>query len=659
VRVAHDLTGFLRYLNGDWRRHGAVALLPGLVLLVGLSVTAAVCEQTRVFGVQRHRSLESTLRDSVVDAIRSKLDTDIAILSGVAGFFNGSDEVNRREFNTYYESVALNTGQLKGVQGVGFSRWIAPADLQAYEQRIRAQGFPNFRVRPSGVRAHYSSIEFLEPFDWRNQRAFGFDMYSEPVRRRAMERARITGSASLSGKVRLVQETEEDLQRGVLIYVPIYSDRGDASGSSNRQLIGWAYSPLRMNDVVNSAVAGIDNPDLAGTGVLVFDGDRPFASQILYDNLKLFSAGQLLHPAYESLTIAGRTWLVGVQLSPRLVSRNGIDAAFWINLLLGVSASIIGALMARILVTNHLATREALAISEAAMEERAIASTVFEESGQGIIVSNPDGRILMANSAFCRLTGYRISEVKGQGTKLLRSGKQSVEFYQSLWLQLTQRGYWEGDIWNKISNGELRCHHLSISTVRDQTLRPIFYVGMYADVTERHAAEQDMRFMAHHDPLTGLANRAMLMEQLEQHLALARRHKHGLALLFLDLDGFKPINDHFGHQLGDRVLQMVAERFANAIRAEDLLCRLGGDEFVVLVPQAGPVDALLTMAQKLVEVSRAPFQNLNDTISLSVSVGIARYPDHGDSCDQLLSAADNAMYAAKRSRTQPIRVANC
>ncbi|MFM7314975.1 MAG: CHASE domain-containing protein, partial [Cyanobium sp.] len=243
-------------------------------------------------------------------ALRSKLETNISILSGVAGFFNGSSEVNRNEFRTYYESVAVNTAQLKGVQGVGFTRWIPAPQLQAYEQTLRRQGFPTFQVRPPGPRAHYSSIEFLEPFDWRNQRAFGYDMYSEAVRRQAMERARRTGAASLSGKVRLVQETEEDLQRGVLIYVPIYRDRGTAINSSQRQLLGWAYSPLRMNDVVNSAVAGVDNPDMAGTGVIVFDGDRPLERQLLYDNLRLVSRRQLTHPSLEPVQIAGRTWLV-------------------------------------------------------------------------------------------------------------------------------------------------------------------------------------------------------------------------------------------------------------------------------------------------------------------------------------------------------------
>ena len=634
----------------------SVQLLPWVVLAAGLIGTAGVCEQTRRFGVQEHQRIESTLRDAVVDAIRSKLQTNISILSGVAGFFNGSVDVNRKEFKTYYESVALNTGQLKGVQGVGFTRWIPAQKLKAYEQTIRSQGFPGFQVRPAGPREHYSSIEFLEPFDWRNQRAFGFDMYSEAVRRQAMERARTTGSASLSGKVRLVQETEEDLQRGSLIYVPIYADRGEATSNVQRELVGWAYSPLRMNDVVNSAVAGIDNPDMAGTGVVVFDGDKPLQRNLLYDNLKLINHGLLTHPSLEPVEIAGHTWLVGVQLPTRLVTPNGINAAFWINLLIGSGVSAIAALATRILVTNHLATRQALEISQAAIQERAIATTVFEESGQGIVVSNPEGRILTANSAFCQLTGYRISEIKGQRTSLLKSGKHDQAFYQQVWHHLTNKGFWEGDIWNKIRNGELRCHHVSISVVRDQSLKPTCFVGMYQDVTERQEAEEAVRFMAQHDALTGLANRAMLMDQLERDLALARRHGHGLALLYMDLDGFKPVNDCFGHQIGDRVLTTVSARFSATIRDSDLLCRLGGDEFVVLVPVAGSTAELEAMAWNLVEASRKPIKELDVSIAISASVGIARYPEHGTNAEQLLSAADAAMYEAKRSGTQPVQV---
>ena len=638
------------------RRQRPLALLPGLVLAGGLILTTAVCEQTRRFGVQKHLRTETTLLSNVVDAVRSKLEVNIALLSAVAGLFNASNSVDRQEFTTFYETVALNTTQLKGLQGVGFARWIPAARLPAYEARIRSEGFPNFRVQPPGRRADYSAIEFLEPFDWRNQRAFGFDMYTEPVRRQAMQRACRSGNASLTGKVKLVQETQEDLQRGVLIYLPIYADRGQVPGSNRRKLLGWAYSPLRMNDVVNSAIAGIDSPDMAGTGVLVIDGDQLDTNRVLFDNRKLLRRNALRNPSYETIEVAGRTWLVGVQLAPRLVGPNGIDNAYWMNLLVGLGSSLVAALLTRILVSNHLATREALAISEAAAQERALANTVFEESGQGIVVSNPEGRILMANNAFTQLTGYRISEIKGQRTSLLKSGLHDNAFYQQMWDQLIHKGFWEGDIWNRVRSGEIRCHHLSISTVRDDDLEPQYYVGMLQDVTERQQAEQAVRFLAQHDTLTGLANRSMMMEQLERHLALAKRHGHGVALLYLDLDGFKPVNDRFGHNVGDRVLQLVAERFRKVIREGDLLCRQGGDEFVVVVPEAGNANELMGMAWKLVDASRAPYNDLDPSIRISASVGIARYPEHGNSCEQLLAAADNAMYAAKRAKISPVQL---
>ncbi len=640
------------------RRQRPVALLPLLVLVGGLLLTAAVCEQTRRFGAQKHLRIETTLLDNAVDALRSKLEINIAMLAAVVGLFNASSEVERQEFSTFYETVALNTTQLKGVQGVGFARWIPAAQLPAYEARIRSEGFDGFRVQPPGPRTDYTAIEFLEPFDWRNQRAFGFDMYSEPVRRQAMQRAWRTGNASLTGKVQLMQETQEDLQRGVLIYLPIFADRGQMRGGKRQALLGWAYSPLRINDVVNSAIASIDNADMAGTGVLVFDGDQPDASQLLFDNLRLLRRNALQHPSYETIEVGGRTWLVGVQLSPRLVGPNGINSAYWMNLIVGLSSSLVAALLTRILVSNHLATREALAISETAAQERALASTVFEESGQGILVSNPEGRILMANNAFTQLTGYRLSEIKGQRTNLLKSGRHDNAFYHQMWDHLINQGFWEGDIWNRVRSGDIRCHHLSISTVRDDTLEPQYYVGMLQDVTERQQAEQAVRFMAQHDTLTGLANRSMMMEQLERHLALAKRHGHGVALLYLDLDDFKPVNDRFGHNVGDQVLQMVAERFRRVIRDGDLLCRQGGDEFVVLVPEAGSTDELMAMALKLVEASRAPYSEIDPSITLSASVGIARYPEHGNNCEQLLAAADNAMYAAKRAKVTPVQVCN-
>lgn len=259
------------------------------MLTLGLISTAGISEQTRRFGIQQHQSIETKLIGSIKEGLRSKVETNIAVLAAVAGWFNTTESEKRSSFKTFYETLDINTSQLNGVQGVGFTRWILNTQLPAFEQRMRQEGFANFIVRPPGTRANYSSIEFLEPFDWRNQRTFGYDMYSEPIRRQAMQRAVQTDQAVLSGKVRLVQEIEEDLQRGVLIYLPVKTFQGQQKESSQRVVKGWAYSPVRMSDLVNSVISAIDNTDIAGSGILIFDGAIPNPKDLLFDNLELLN----------------------------------------------------------------------------------------------------------------------------------------------------------------------------------------------------------------------------------------------------------------------------------------------------------------------------------------------------------------------------------
>jgi diguanylate cyclase (GGDEF)-like protein len=170
---------------------------------------------------------------------------------------------------------------------------------------------------------------------------------------------------------------------------------------------------------------------------------------------------------------------------------------------------------------------------------------------------------------------------------------------------------------------------------------------MLEDITDRYAKEKAVHHQARHDVLTGLGNRALLMEQLERDLALAVRHHWDLAVFYLDLDGFKEVNDRHGHAVGDRVLQVMARRLEAVLRATDVICRQGGDEFVVLVPQAGGEAELLGIAEKLIAACEAPLMEVGLTLRLSASIGIARYPEHGRTVRQLLVAADRAMYAAK------------
>jgi diguanylate cyclase (GGDEF)-like protein/PAS domain S-box-containing protein len=405
-------------------------------------------------------------------------------------------------------------------------------------------------------------------------------------------------------------------------------------------------------------LASVNQAALAGATVRVVDRTSGEPAALLYTNGK-----QGRHTwekparATQTLDLAGRRWVVEVTLGPGQASRYGLTATFWTVLICGLSASFVAAMAAHMLAINQRTTREALAVSREAARERALASTVFDASDQGILVTDPDGRILMANNAFTQLTGYRLSEIQAQKADLLQSDRHAPAYYRDLWRTVQQRGHWQGDLWNRIRSGRIRRHHVSISTVRDEAMQPRYLVAFLQDITERHAAEQMVRHQALHDPLTGLANRAQLMQQLERDLSLAKRHGRAIGLLYLDLDGFKDVNDRYGHAVGDRVLQLVGQRLQQVLRQSDLLCRQGGDEFVVLVPDAGSLDELATLAQKLAEVCGASLGDLGAGIAVSASVGIARFPNHGRTIDALLVAADNAMYVAKRTPGLSVHVA--
>ena len=628
---------------------------PTLVLSAGLVVTGLAGEQVRNYNRTEHQQVKDGLLRDVSAAITAKLQIDQAVLSAVVGLFAASKEVDREEFAQFYRTVAEDNPALQAITGVGFSRLLQPSQLEGFESRIQDEGFPGFTVTPSGKRSIYTSIEFLEPFNWRNRRAFGYDMYSEEVRRQAMRRAAEQDEPALTGKVTLLQETSSNPQPGVLLYVPIYRSTSAHPTPQERwaTLVGWAYSPIRTVDLIESALVQVNNANLPGSRIVVRDTQSGEAASWLYDsswrhgktdNNNLPSGP---NAGSQVMEWGGRRWQINLQMPAHLVGANGLDASFWLTITGGLAMSCVLSLLSQQLVASALVTKAALAEKEQAMEERALSSTVFEASNQAIVVTNAEGYILTANNAFTQLTGYRVNEIVGQRSNLLKSGRHDVGFYKGMWDALVSQGFWEGDLWNKVRSGELRRHHLAISSVRDSQLRTRFYVGMLQDITDRHAAEEAIRYQALHDNLTGLANRSLLMEQLEREVALGRRQGSSFALLYIDLDGFKPVNDQLGHAAGDALLLEVAQRLRQCTRDSDMVCRQGGDEFVVLLPQAGSTSELETLASKLQEQLRQPFVLPERTVQISASIGIARFPDHGRSADELLRAADVAMYRAK------------
>ena len=235
----------------------------------------------------------------------------------------------------------------------------------------------------------------------------------------------------------------------------------------------------------------------------------------------------------------------------------------------------------------------------------------------------------------------------GKNPRILSSGRQSKEFYQALWRQLEIEGSWRGEIWNRNKNGRIYPEWLDISMVRDQNGLVTHHIAIFSDITQRKETEQQLEFLAYHDPLTRLPNRLLLRDRFDKAAAASMRNETMAALLFLDLDQFKNVNDTLGHEIGDLLLLGVAERLSACVRDTDTISRLGGDEFVILLPELQDVSTVSTVAQKVLEHLADPFDIRGHILNTSFSIGIGLYPDDGTDFDTLLKLADAAMYYAK------------
>ncbi|XOF32707.1 MAG: diguanylate cyclase domain-containing protein [Candidatus Electrothrix sp. YB6] len=276
-----------------------------------------------------------------------------------------------------------------------------------------------------------------------------------------------------------------------------------------------------------------------------------------------------------------------------------------------------------------------------------LAHTVFETSSEGMLVTDAENRIVMVNPAFTAITGYQRDQVIGREPSFLKSDRHDTRFYRRMWVTLLRSNRWQGEIWNRRQNGEVYPQWLSLAVIRSPDARIVNYVALFSDISERKKAEEVLRYQAMHDPLTNLPNRLMFDDRLRTSLSRAKRKKSRVALLYLDLDNFKTINDTLGHLVGDRVLQMVAERLRECLRLEDMIARIGGDEFSAVLDDITSAGHAVCIAERII----AAFSELNcvvDNASLQTSIGIALYPDHGSDTETLLRRADDAMYTAKQ-----------
>ena len=310
-----------------------------------------------------------------------------------------------------------------------------------------------------------------------------------------------------------------------------------------------------------------------------------------------------------------------------------------------VSAALIFVSRARLLSFIGLGAR----LRSEDRERLRMAAAVFDSTLEGVLVTDRCGLIVHVNRAFMRITGYQQCEVLGQRPSKFKSGRHGIPFYQAIYATLAETGEWSGEIWNRRKSGEIYPQWQTIRAIRDDQGELSHYVAVFSDISAIKHSERELAFLAHHDPLTGLANRLLFTDRAEHALGAAQHNKRGCALLLLDLDHFQSINDGLGHTVGDVLLKLVGERLDETLGNGTTLARLGGDEFGVLLEDCEQLGQAAALAQALIERMKEPFAFDDHRLFISVSVGISLFPSDALSAEQLLRNADAALFKAKSS----------
>ncbi len=616
--------------------------------------------------------------DQISLKIEERLGAYALILRGGKALFAASVNVDREEWKDYVDNLSAS-GTVQGIQGIGYAVLIQPDELAAHERRVRAEGFPGYAVKPPGQRDLYSSIVFLEPFDPRNQRAFGYDMYSEPVRRQAMEAACDSGEPVLSGKVQLLQENGQDVQPGTLMYVPVYkNDRPITTLEERRQaIIGWTYSPYRMNNLLMGILGDAAQADMP-INLEVYDSAIS-AENLLYDSMPQRNADpQELLYTLQTMKIYGREWRLVFTGAAKEVINYG---PAWIILAGGilVSGLIFWAILllqmrSAALVTTRQLTEE-LRLREALLKESEFRwKYAIEGSGDGLWDMDVAQSTLFYSDAFQRLLGFShhdmgnhlddwLQRVHPDDIDALRAvidsvreGRQSN--FENEHRVLTQSGSYE---W-------MLCRATSVNYDEEGHVKRI--IGMLSLITHRKELEAQIRELAFYDPLTGLANRRLLDDRLAQLLLQLQRSGHYAAIMVFDLDRFKALNDAHGHAAGDKLLRDVARRIQHGVRASDTVARFGGDEFVILLSDLGAdEDQARSSAHKIAEDIRIKLSEayaihvteqdhhahaLRYQCVASIGVAVFKAPVNRK---HVFSTADKMMYQAKACGGNQVRMA--
>ena len=632
-----------------WPVRALTITTPALLVLSSGLVAMYFLQHAAMHGAHRLKADDFLAQSRLIQLrIEQRLEAYEQVLRGVRGLYMASQKVDRSEFHNYVSTLDL-AKYYPGIQGVGFSSWVEPQMKAGLVESIQKEGFPQFHIYPPGVRNEYSAIIYLEPFSGRNLNAFGYDMYSESVRRTAMQQSRDQDRVVMSGKVRLVQENGQDEQAGFLMYLPVYREGSPHATLQERRanIVGWAYAVFRMNDLMQGILGDQgDNFDLE-----IYDGNDTNPKNRMFDTFAAHdSATTPLFSDIRQMETAHHIWTIKLASMP-LYEKKIDTSRVNIIRISGLAMSMLLALMvwqlasgrSRALKLAERMTSELQQNRKQLIEAQRLAKTgswSLDIEGNTLSWSDEISRIFeIAPVADFDLSYESFLDVIHPDDRALVDETFKAAIESSKPYSIEHRLL--------LPDGRIKYVHENLEVLFDKDGVALSLIGTVQDITEQKLAQDRVEWMAHYDMLTNLPNRALFFDRLRQGLAQAKRNKWSLALLYMDLDGFKRVNDTLGHHAGDMLLVAVAERLTQCVRETDTVSRLGGDEFTVILNGMQKTGDAIHVAQKIIQAISVPFELDGHEVRIGISIGIAHCSENAAKEDVLVKIADKAMYEAK------------
>lgn len=610
------------------------AWLAWLLLVVAIAVTVLSWQ----FSIRLvDDSTEARFRTQSLQlktAIKERLLNYEQVLAGSAGLFAVAGGVSRDQWGEYVHKVDIDR-YYPGIQGIGYVERIEVRDMADHIASVRAEGVHNYLVQPLGSGPFYYPMVYLEPGTENNRKALGYDAYSDPVHRKAMERSRDGAVPTVTAKVVLVQETLEEGQASFLMYYPVYqgADVPESRAERRMMLTGYVFSAFRMNNLLDGIV-GLISPFL---DVRIYDNGVIDRENLMYGSNLGSLDNQYSFEMSQTVSHGGRDWLLQTRSTPAF-DYLASDPRPLIVLGSGVAISLLLFMVALVLIRSRLLAQIGAGRYRAITEGAANVTLVMDQAGSTFYASPSTSDILgyEPDKAWTLTLDNLVHE---DDKSQLRQGFQSaVQAPGKQMSAISARVRDASGNWRDMEGTYTAM--LAVAGVNGVVLS-------LRDMTQLKAAQSELHRLAFYDPLTGLANRQLFRDRLHQVVSRSRRSGEPAALMFLDLDGFKRINDTLGHDAGDELLRQVAQWLKGTVREEDSVARLGGDEFVVLLSQIAGAPAAAKVADTILR-RLCQRVRLNDhEVGITVSIGVTMIPQDSEDPGALMKFADLAMYRAK------------